>query len=243
MFFNSSFCRPKSVKGIYLHDLSRRLGVPSETIIQLLEGYGFNIDTLPTNYLNSEHLDIILKAYVNSVKSAYKNQSKSFKNGQLNDEGGWRNFFSKFIRPEFSFSQMSFEDTIKMVFREKLDDDLIIDYFWTVLSTSRLSNYNIAYGEVVDVENHKSIYSKYRYKIKLLVRKNSQIKDFRSQIKSILISSHYYIFSSEDEDSNESTSHQYFSRINNLIREALNFINNLKFHKKWIIIYKTSLTT
>jgi hypothetical protein len=243
MYFSSSFNRPKRVKGIYLHDLSRRLGITRETIIQLLEGYGYNIDNLPTNYLSSEHLDVILKAYTNSVKSTYKSHSKSFKSGQLNDESGWRNFFSKFIRPEFSFTQMSFDDTLKMVFREKLDDELIIDYFWTVLGTSRLSNYNIASGEVVEVENHKSVYNKYRYKIKLLVRKNSTIKDFRAQIKSILISSHYYIFSSEDEDSNESTNYKYFSRINNLTREALNFINNLKFHKKWIITYKTSLIT
>ena len=51
------------------------------------------------------------------------------------------------------------------------------------------------------------------------------------------------IFSSEDEDSNESTNSKYFSRINNFTREALNFINNLKFHKKWKITYKTSLIT
>tara|TARA_R110002033_G_scaffold148851_1_gene185955 strand:+ start:880 stop:1611 length:732 start_codon:yes stop_codon:yes gene_type:complete len=243
MFFSSSFNRPNRVKGIYLHDLSRRLGVPSENIIQLLEGYGFDIDDLPTNYLNSEQLDVILKAYVDSIKSTYKNLSKSFKNGKLNDESGWRNFFSKFIRPEFSFEKMSFDDTLETVFREKLDDSLIEDYFWTVLGTSRLSNYNLANGEVVDVENHKSIYNKYRYKIKLSVKNNSKIKDFRSQIKSILISSHYYIFSSEDEDSTESTNSKYFSRINNFAREALNFINNLKFHKKWITTYKTSLIT
>ena len=243
MFFNSSFYRPNKVKGIYLHDLSRRLGIPRENIIQLLEGYGFKIDDLPTNYLNSEQLDVILKAYVDSVKSTYKNLSKSFKSGKITDESGWRNFFSKFIRPEFSFEKMSFDNTLETVFREKLDDSLIVDYFWTVLGTSRLSNYNFANGEVVDVENHKSIYNKYRYKIKLSVKNNSKIKDFRSQIKSILISSHYYIFSSEDEDSNESTNSKYFSRINNFTREALNFINNLKFHKKWKITYKTSLIT
>ena len=241
MFSNTSLYRPRRVKGIYLHDLSRRLGISSENIIELLEGYGFEISDFPANYLNSEHLDVILKAYVNSVKSLYKSHSKNYKNGKLNDENGWRNFFSKFIRPEFSFSLLSIEDTLEMVFREKLDDELIVDYFWTVLSTSRLSDYNIVYTD--DVEKHKSIYNKYRYKIKLLVRRNSIIKDFRSQIKSILISSHYYIFSSEDEDSNESTNSKYFSRINSFTREALNFINNLKFHKKWKITYKTSLIT
>lgn len=243
MFSNTSLYRPKRVKGIYLHDLSRRLGISSENIIELLEGYGFEISDFSTNYLNSEHLDVILKAYVNSLKALYKSHSKSYKNGKLNDENGWRNFFSKFIRPEFSFSLLSFEDTLEMVFREKLDDILIEDYFWTVLDTSRLIDYNIVYTEAEDVEKYKSIYNKYRYKLKLSVRRNSKIKDFRSQIKSILISSHYYIFSSEDEDSNESTISKYFSRIDIYTREALNFINNLKFHKKWIITYKTSFIT
>jgi len=243
MFFNSSFYRPKKLKGIYLHELSLRLGISSDDIISLLKGYKFEVSDLPTNYLNSEHLDVIQKAYVNSVKSLYKSQSKSFKNGKLDDENGWRSFFSKFIRPEFNFSDMSFENTLEMVFREKLDDELIIDYFWTLLGSSRFPSYDIVNAENIDVEKHKSIYNKYRYKIKLLVRKSSVFKDFRSQIKSILISSHYYIFSSEDEDSNRSTLDAYFSRINNFTREALNFINYLKFHKKWIITYKTSLIT
>jgi hypothetical protein len=236
MFSTTSSYRSKRVKGIYLHDLSKRLGFSSDNIIELLQDYGFKISKSPTNYLEAEHLDIILKAYVVSVKSIYKSHSKSYKNGKLNEECGWRKFFSNFLRSEFRFSNLSNEDTLEMVFRVKLDDELIADYFWTVLGTSRLSDYN-------HLHENESVQNKYRYKIKLLVRRNSTIKDFRSQIKLILISSHYYIFSSEDEDSNGSINKYYFSRIINLTREALNFSYKLKLHKKWIIKYETSLIT
>jgi len=168
-------------KKVRLHKLAKRLNVNSEALLALLKQAGYVVSGDKSNFfLDDNHLDIISKAYSNSVKDLFSKTGKVINTISQSKKSSLFNFFKIFISDSAKYN----EDNI---YSGELDIDLIDKFFFSIVATV---NY-FTRGNITRSYIH--------VKIKII---KSFIEIHKKTI-STFIRYHYYNFSI-DEDSERS---------------------------------------
>ncbi|CAL65876.1 hypothetical protein [Christiangramia forsetii] len=214
---------------VSLLGISTILGIEQEGVINLLRNAGFDIYNIPFTKLNDAHLGVLSKAYVKAVKSYYSRTSKNLKYLSQDEIEDSRIFFSKFIkRSTFFYFDPDPKD---QVFKKKLDERLIIDFFFELIDKIELRESISELNNLVDYNFTDDVFSRIRYRIKIDVKLKYILKDLRSSIHSILVCFHYHIFS-DDEDNTIEANRSRFSGKDFFTGEALKLFKFLKFLPK-----------
>tara|TARA_R110002050_G_C8768065_1_gene500176 strand:+ start:39 stop:812 length:774 start_codon:yes stop_codon:yes gene_type:complete len=225
---------------VSLTKISKKIGFDEKNIISLLESSGFN-DLNKTNiYLNDDHLKVLSKAYVKSIKSYYNSSSKNYFNLNCREQKELRKFFSKFIKKGVNhWGIFRTDDNLNKVLEGRLNNELIENYFdYLVYTISENTFFRPRFNRLdsfilEEFTEDERIFNKHKHFIKLKVLFKNLFNHIRIEIQSILICHHYYIFSDEDIHKNEVVPVKRFSHFMIIQREALKFIYNLKFQNKW----------
>lgn len=199
--------------------LARELKISESWIVNVLRSEGFDIHKLPSTILNEEHIFVLSLKYVDAIKRLYNQSLKNYYSFSSEEIEEYKTFFSYFGNDVFTPPSFGF-------FKTKLKSSRISEFFFEIVSNILLQE---AYGPSLTFEN--SIYNiqlinKIIHKVRLKIKRKFNF--IFTQIYSILISCHYYIFSDEEDSSSEVSQKIRFSRKIEFKREAL-FINNLKF--------------
>lgn len=226
-------------------NFSKKIGISENQIIDLLINSGFDNVNESTIYLNEEHLNIVSKAYIKSVKSYYNSSSKNYFKFDNVKQKEIRIFFSRFINKGLSnWNLLRNENTLDDVLGGKLDAELIKYYFDKLVNDiqieeilkSSFSDFSFIrearYTKIKDSEDER-IFNKHKHFINFKIKSKNLFNDIRSELQSILICCHYYIFSDEEDHRGEVNAKTRFSRFMIIPREALKIIYHLKFRKKW----------
>ncbi len=227
---------------INLHLVSRKLGIPAHTLVEVLQDAGFRIFNLPTTILTEKHLLILANAYADSVVSYYNSSLKNYHTLNEVEQGNLRRFFARFLHDSFFCSITSYEESLDKVFTQKLDTGLIKDFFFNLMqqiaiSQSRSRSFFIDSDASIDSSSAYKSLKKISHRLKLKIKvKNINNSDFRIKLHSILICSHYHIFSDDENHKGEALPKISFSDLFTYFEEALKCIHNLKQSKKWMIL-------
>ncbi|WP_064966471.1 hypothetical protein [Tenacibaculum ovolyticum] len=233
---------------VSLAKISKKIGFSENDIIILLEKSGFNNLNEKNLFLKEEHLIILTKAYVKSIKSLYNSSSKNYYNFNDKKQREVRRFFSKFVRKRIVkdklltyWNPFSLNHNLDIVLDGKLDNKLIEDYFNSLINACSIHPFyfksaNHSFHELEVNENsleYDRIFSKFKHFIKIKIYIKNLFNYIRLEIKSILICHHYHIFSSEEDHKNEVVAITRFSHFMIISREALKKINYLKHKIQW----------
>lgn len=208
---NIIFYNPGNIK---LLELSKKIGIPKQAIIQILEATGFVVPNNKMDFmLTSSQIDVIASAYINSVKRFHKKSASSFKGLSLRRVFHLKRYFSNFIS---STQYLSTEE----VFKTKLDDNLIRSFFMQIIY------YN---------SNNRVVNNYIHSKLTFPVSKSQN--DQRKLIFKIVISRSNHIYPEEEEEHKGLAKiDTCFSFVLNMYREAI--INTIIYLKPitWINI-------
>jgi hypothetical protein len=230
---------------ISIEQISLHFGLNQSMIIEMLQKAGYEYS--PFDGLTRNHLEIISHSYVHSIKSAYKQIGKTIGKYDEDRQEMYRKFFINFIdqRSSTSIVQM-FGSFVPMyndnVFGHKLDADLIRSHFFQTLHYIEYGHYDFYDGpysyEPVSKEE-RNINSQIHKQLRWRLQRNQSFRDFKSNIFTIIITGHYYIFSDEEDlFTTVSTSfNRCFSAVKITLGEALNLINS-KLNPQCKITYK-----
>lgn len=211
----------KDRRALRIHQVSERTGLPKENIHAILENAGFLILGDPNNFiLKSEHLVIIERHFNSAIKNLFKRSKKSYKYYEIEKNESLRRFFSNFIIKdiEFYFRRQDIED----IYECRLSDYLIKEHF-----------YKLIFSFAIEIQNN---FSNVIEKLQFQLKNNSlrSYLDYRKKSILFLLSGHYYIFPSEEDDSKNANLTFSFSVLSQ-IREVLKkLIIDLK-HFSWTV--------
>lgn len=227
----SAFTEIKFASGrVTLFAVAKIFGIIEEDIVNLLRNAGYDVHNIPFTKLNDGHLEVLSKAYVKAVKSYYNSTSKNLKNLSKDDIEDSRIFFSRFIKRSMFFY---FEaDPKDQVFKKKLDDHLIIDFFFELIDKIEFRESITGVNNLFDHNFSEDVFNRVRYRIKIDVKSKFILKDLRSSIHSILVCFHYYIFSDDEDNTIEASNRTRFSGKDFFAGEALKLFKFLKFSPK-----------
>lgn len=215
---------------VSLLGVAKVLGIKEEGIVALLRNAGYDVYNIPFTKLNDGHLEVLSKAYVKAIKSYYNTTAKNLKNLPKDEIVNSRSFFSRFIkRGMFFYFDPNFED---QVFKKKLDDHLIIDFFFELIDKIELRESISELNHLINYNFSDDVFNRVKYRIKIDVKSKFILKDLRSSIHSILVCFHYYIFSDDEENTIEARNNLRFSGKEFFAGEALKLIEFLKFLPK-----------
>lgn len=238
---------------ISISDITKEFGIHRSVINTLLQDAGYNPSQFIFTNLAQKHLEIILLAYVHSIKSLYKEASKNFGTYSLKEQEELRDFFGRFVRKSFFMPEvvLQINDRILLakngkIFKSDLDNDLIRDYFFKRIRQLEIEREFLSY-HMDDLEAfnlHSSVDLRPNLPrpsfIYRLLKWNTKVKhtftDIKSRIFTTTITGHYYIFSA-DEDSATAlipSIKRCFSAVGQTLGEALKNIN-LKSTPSWKI--------
>ncbi len=228
---------------VTLHSVSRKLKLSQDSIVSILRDAGFEIFNIPVTILNEKHLAVLSVYYVEAIKNYYNTSLKKYNELGPVEQEELRIFFSSFILE--SDQPYVFGRAEDNVFKKNLSVYLIEVFFYKKIDEIVYEQYNDLFGqrlfgdefEVNELSSVDRIINKYIHKIKLKIKKS--FANVKSRLIQILISSHYYIFSNDEEHSREANFTLCFSAIKKMGGEALININYLKF-RKWKKILKYS---
>ncbi len=217
-------------RALRIHQVADRTGLPKENIVGILENAGYLILGDQNNFvLKTEHLIIIEKHFNKAVKNLFKKSKKNYKFHEFEKNESLKKFFSNFIIRDIE-SYFRYQ-TIEDIYESRLSDYLIKEFFYRqILSLSvRLDN---------DFSNAIEL-------LQFRIKNNSfrSYLDFRKKSILFLLSGHYYVFSSEEDNSEKAEQLTSFSELSiGKLKEALNkFITDLKHHSWTITTTKYSL--
>ncbi|MBA4153956.1 MAG: hypothetical protein C0512_06375 [Flavobacterium sp.] len=209
-------------KSIRIFDLSKKIGISEQTIISILREAGFYVPNEVTFFLlTRKHLAVIVSWYIGAVKHLFNETKKNRKNIDQKELDSLRNFFAQFVNEtHYGDYILSFPNylTIDEILSSKLDSVLIRDFF-----------YRVAYSKPYTRTLGKFAYIASRISRIIKIRFRKINNDLRAKLSPILISSHYHIFTAEEDHISLANSFFSFSNMYNYLREAA---INLKFNFK-----------
>lgn len=207
---------------IRIFDLSKKIRVSEQTIIGILKEAGFYVPNDVTFFLlTRKHMSVIASWYVGAVKHLFNETKRNRRNIDQKELDSLRNFFSHFVNEtHFGDYILSFPNylTIDEILSSKLDSVLVRQFFFRV---AYARPYVRALGKFT------YILSKISRIIKIRFHKINN--DLRAKLSPIIISSHYHIFTAEEDHISLANSSFSFSNMHNYLREAA---INLKFNFK-----------
>ncbi len=241
----------KKQRKLRLSKVSKKIGLSGKEIINYLESNGFDDLNSPIVYLYDKHIDVLSKAYVKSIKSFYNSVSKRYSNLSPKKQKELKSFFSMFARKGFSFLNIyRYETALEKALEGRLNNTLILNHFYDlILEVEYESSFGNSFLSIRSVEvvesplcynEYEKIFNKYKHFIKLKIPIRNSFNDIRSELQSILIYNHYYIFSDDEDNNGEVNYRTRFSRFIDKQREALKIIYYLKLQDTWTKTLKYS---
>lgn len=228
---------------ISLNAVIEKFKFSREAVILILRHAGFEISDSPNTYLNENHLEILSRNYIESVKSHFNNISKNFYSYSKKEQEEYKVFYSKFIQQSFWSNNRHIEipSTEKLI-NSKLNGNKIKDYFYSKIKEIEVAEIIEHFGYIFkDIDsynsfgfysaeesdtNFDSIIKNIGYRLKLKVKKKLTLS--KEIFSTILINSHYHIFTDDEEHNGEAISKNSFSITKYTNREALKIIHFLK---------------
>lgn len=243
---------------ISVKTIAKEFGIDITVINTLLKNAGYNPMHLAFLSLTNKHLDVILVAYTQAVRSLYKEASKNFSGYNLNEQKELRDFFGRFVRKSFFKPDVAVLINDKIlpasngkIFKADLDNELISDYFFRRIRQLELElelvNCKFDYYKdiyelelitirevAVDIPRPLFIYRIMKWRIKV----KHTFTDIKSRIFTTIITGHYYIFSAEEDAAAAmlTSSKRCFLAVNKTLGEAFKNLN-LKSNPTWKIIF------
>lgn len=206
---------------VRLFEASKKIGWSTRVIVSLLKEAKFYVPSNSSlSFLNSAQIDVLSSYYVDGVKRLFKYYKKNyFENSNVENEKLIR-FLSLFINSSVYPNSYI---TIEEVLESELDENLIKDFFYTVI-----------YSEPKSLKRGNNFYYINKNILSRIISKiTKKDKDLRAKLSPILISNNYHIFTSEEDHFRDAKSFFRFSFVDKLIREALiNYFTYLK-HFSW----------
>lgn len=219
-----SFNSKEKEYSISLNTIAKEFGLSVSSIQLLLIDAGYNPRLLHFSKLQNKHLEVILLAYVHSIKSLYKEASNNYSKYTLKEQEELRTFFGKFIRKsilspeiEIRINDRIFPAKNGKIYKSDLDNDLICDYFFKRIehleAEQGLERYHLEtrieaflgiYRDIDeiyksslsgDVPRPSFIYQMLKWRTKV----KQTFTDIKSRIFTTIITGHYYIFSAEED--------------------------------------------
>jgi hypothetical protein len=224
------------VGSVTLKDVALKFEMRSNFLIDLLNNAGHKIED--ENFvLKEDHLKIISITYIRSIKKYYKKCSKEFHSLDKNKQEYLVEFFSQFVKNDKKVFKSKLENTYIEYYFEKTITDLswlkLLDSLNSSIFTDKLDPKIYIKNDVNEKNDYHALIYKdinWDYKPRIKIK----FTDIRSNIKKIIISAYYYIFScEEDVPAVLSSVKRCFSAVNFSLGEALTNIN-VKLQIKWI---------
>lgn len=258
-----NFNKKNKKHNVLLADVTKEFGMTQNYIINILSMAGYSVFNIPSFRLNNSHLEIISSAYVNSVKSLYKESSKNFMKFDRIKQMELKRFFNHFINRSFFSTNNINEITDEIllsgnekIFSENLNPELIRSYFFSIIeeielreaiNTLRLDS-NLDLDFDFDFLNFTTntpvttITSKPKfihYELKWRLKAKHAFNDIKSRFFTTIITGHYYIFNSEEDSITVflTSIKRCFSTVKITLGEVLKQ-NNSNFNQSWTKIYK-----
>lgn len=205
---------------VRLKDLSKKLGIQQNVIVEILKEAGFEVFNRANFLLNEKHLEILSQKYIESVKHLQKRLIKKNFVADLNYKANIRKFILKFVdQQDFPENVLSDNSISKL----KLNTDLIRAFFFNLINEIFLqAKLSALYSNIND--EYKNI-RKFLSRIKIKVK--SYFNHINSKILFTTVTGQYYIFTDEEDVIVEKKIAKDFSTIKNLTREALNKTHHL----------------
>lgn len=235
---------------VTLSSVAKEFGMSQSFITELLVNAGYNTFLMPFTRLNNDHLEIILSAYVNSVKSYYRESSKNFTKFDLQKQEELRRYFKQFIHKGFFSSEFTIviNHEIQLasngrIFNQNLDSGLIRDFFFETIDRIEFRErmrenayYDFNEEFQILVSNIRPSFVHHELKWRLNIKHT--FNDIKSRIFTITITGHYYIFTAEEDlfAAFLTSLDRCFSAVKKALGEALKF-NNSNFNPQWKKIY------
>ncbi|MCU4188106.1 hypothetical protein M9Q43_02865 [Flavobacterium sp. HXWNR29] len=237
MLFKEINSNPKR-HHVSLNAVIEKFKFSREAVILILRHAGFEILDSPNSYLNENHLEILSQSYIESFKSHFNSVSKNFYSYSKKEQEEYKLFYSKFLQQNFWSNIQSTEKLIN----SKLNGNKIKDYFYSKIKEIEVAeiieqfdyifkdidSYNSFgyYSAEESDTNFDSIIKNIGYRLKLKVKRKLTLS--KEIFSTILINSHYHIFTDEEEHNGEAISKNSFSIVKYTNREALKIIHFLK---------------
>ena len=250
-----SFNSKEREYNISISAIAKEFGISRGVINALMKEAGYNPGQFIFTNLAKRHLEIILLAYVHSIKSLYKESSKNFSNYSLKEQEELKVFFGKFIRKTFFLPEVEIRINDRIlpasngkIFKSDLDNDLIRDYFFKRIEQLEIEQEFLSYNlgdfdgfDLSDLVNSlhytprpSFIYRQMNWTIKI----KHTFTYIKSRIFTITLTGHYYIFSAEEDSAAAliPSITRCFSAVKLTPGEALN-INISKLTPTWKPVY------
>jgi hypothetical protein len=228
--FNSN----ERLYSVTIQSVSKKFGLSQATIVELLANAGYNL-FMPFARLSKEHLDVILLAYAQALRSHYKSSIRNFHNFDEVKKREVIEFYKKFIRRSlFDQLSMDFDEGIGIdkeiaFLRTNLDKQLIREYFFDTIRQMELDElmreFHIDYNhDAVIVESSIST-PRIHHELRWKISKKHVFSDIKSRISTIIFAGHYYIFTAEEDSITAflTSLKRCFSAVENTLGEALNY--------------------
>lgn len=162
-----------------LKQVSNRLNVTPDELRILITNAGGIFEKNSNPLITHEHLQIIAKAYVKSVKTLYRRAKKAGKKGLAH--GLSKNYFINFLEPEYLMFSLSYDVW-------ELDDELIEKAFYKMIDSP-----------VVRVDSGSWVLKKI-LNLMLRIVFSDYYLDLKSLIKSILSPQLFFTYTSEEDN-------------------------------------------
>lgn len=207
-----------------LYQIEDRLGMSRYEIISILEEAGYSIPNKANYTLSFDQLSIISKAYEKSLKLLFKKHKKQVQSYDFDSLEDNANFFRAFIEDSYRFNDYE-------LFNQELSSKLIENWVFNRVFAE--------YSEDLFDKSFSRLVRKLKFQLQKLYR------DLRIQISSIILSHHYHVFPSEEDNSEKINATLSFSdALFNWMRKAkidFNLIKafNYEKHRKFNTTYKT----
>lgn len=251
------------VYNVTIRDLVKEFNIDISIVRALLKDAGYNLGQLASYNLKQEHLEVILLAYTQSVKTLYKESCKNFSIYSPEQQQELRAFFGKFVRKNFFIPEMVLQINDRMlpaangkIFKSDLKLELIRDDFFNRIKNieieKEIASYQIEFHTLKDIylfaeDLYEYIHSNktkngapsfINHKLKWRVTVKPVFDNIKERIFSVIVTGHYHIFST-DEDANTAmlpTIKRGFSAVKQSLGEALKN-NNFNSNPSWKIKY------
>lgn len=242
MLFKEIYSSPEK-HSVSLNAVIEKFKFSREAVVLILRHSGFEFSDSPNTFLNENHLEILSQSYIESVKSHFNNFSKNFYSHSKKEQEEYKVFYSKFIQQNFwsNNGYIEIPSTEKLI-NSKLNGNKIKDYFYSKIKEIEVAEMIEHFGYIfkdIDLYNSLAYYSKEEndanfdsiiknigYRLKLKVKRKLTLS--KEIFSTILINSHYHIFTDDEEHNGEAISKNSFSITKYTNREALKIIHFLK---------------
>lgn len=250
-----SFNSKEREYNISIRSIAKEFGISISVIQTLLRDAGYNPLLLEFTRLNNKHLEVILLAYAQSIKSLYKEASNNYIKYTLKEQEELRDFFRKFVRKSFFLPEVEIRINDRIlpakngkIYKSDLDNDLISEYFFKRIKHLEIEQEIASYqfdpyldihdlftsGVTLDLARPSFINHQLKWRTKI----KHTFTDIKSRIFTTIITGHYYIFSAEEDSATAllPSITRCFSAVKQTLGEALNNINS-NISPKWKITY------